>query len=101
MKWNGIVSQLSQRRIATRFATAKTTHAISTQLRRNKSVPGMSYRLDGRVGAQLLPQPPHADVDDVRPRIEVIAPDLREEPLAADHLARVLDQVVQETKLAI
>ena len=33
--------------------------------------------------------------------IEVVAPDLREQPLAADHLTLMLEQVVQDAELAI
>src|SRR5947208_16406346 len=101
MKWNGIVSQLAQRTIAARFARAKTAQATSTRLRSNHSVTGMSDRLDGRARAELLPETPHADVDDVRARIEVVAPDLGEQPLAADHLAAVLDELGAETELTV
>src|SRR5207247_5413352 len=101
MKWKGIVSQLSHMRIATRFATAKTTHAASRRLSRNQPITRMSHRFDRRVGAELLPQTSHADVDDIRSRIEVVSPDLREQPLAADHLACVLDEMVEETELAV
>src|SRR6266704_1167453 len=101
MKWNGIVSQLPQRRIPTRFATANTPQAISSGLRRNQSVARMSHRLDRRLRAELLPEPPHTNVDDVRARIEVVTPDLRQKPLAADHLAGVLDEVVEQAKLAV
>ena len=61
----------------------------------------MPDRLDGRVRAELLPQPAHADVDDVRPRIEVVAPHLGQQALAADHLARVQKQVMEEPELAV
>src|SRR5436190_4509901 len=100
MKWNGIVSQLSQRHIATRFAAAKTTHAISRLLSRRNAIPRMPNGLDG-VGAQLLPQAPDADVDDIRARIEVVAPDRREQPFAADDLARMHEEVVQKPELAV
>jgi hypothetical protein len=113
MKWNGIVSQLPHRDIATRFNAAKTTHAISrpkaptwwrrprgragfarasVSSRRN-AIPRMPNGLN-RLGAELLPQPADADVDDVGPRVEVVAPDRREQALAAHDLAGVEDEVV-------
>src|SRR2546423_14383615 len=100
MKWNGIVSQLCHRHIATRFAAANATHAISSDLRRSNPVPRVANGLD-RVGAELLPQAADADVDDVRARVEVVAPDLREQALAADDLAGVQDQVMEEPELAV
>src|SRR5712691_750399 len=101
MKWNGIVSQLGASAIATRFAAANANQASSTALRRSKPITAMPDRLDRCSRAELLPQPPDADVDDVRPRIEVVAPDLGEEPLAADDLALVTDEVVEEAELAV
>src|SRR5438093_10895564 len=101
MKWNGIVSQLSQRIIARRFATAKSAQPRSIALRRSKAVPRVADSLDRRVLAELLPQPPDADLDDVRAGIEVVAPDLGEETFAADHLAGVQGEVVQKPELAV
>src|SRR5437870_3387509 len=99
MKWNGIVSQLSQWIIASRFATAKRPHPRSIALRRGKAVPRVADGLDRRLGAELLPQPAHAHLDDVRAGVEVVAPHLGEEALAADHLARVQDEVVEQPEL--
>src|SRR5438552_18673407 len=114
MKWNGTVSQLCHRAIATRFAAAKATHAISKRkaptrrrrprgragfarasvgLRSSNPIPRVPDGLD-RLGAELLPQPPDADVDDVRAGVEVVAPDLREQALAAHDLAGVQHEVV-------
>src|SRR2546423_12385653 len=100
MKWNGIVSQSCQRPIATRFAAANATHATSSPLRRSNPIPRVADGLD-RGGAELLAQPADADVDDVRARVEVVAPYLGEEPLAADDLARVQHEVVQEAELPV
>src|SRR5438270_12420591 len=61
----------------------------------------MPYRLDGCVRPELLAQSADADVDDVRARVEVVAPDLGEQALAAHDLARVEDQVVEEPELAV
>src|ERR671936_1148528 len=101
MKWKGMVSHPSQMRIAARSPRAKTPHATSSRSGRDEPIPRMSHSLDGRCVAELPAQPPDAHVDDVRSRIEVIAPDLGKQTLAADDFARVLDQVVEETELAI
>ena len=100
-KWKGIVSQLGHAIIASRFARANTAHASSTALRRNQPVAGMPNRLDGGVGTELLTQSADAHVDDVRPWVERVAPDLGEQSLAADHLACVEEQLVQKAELAI
>src|SRR5207302_1083630 len=101
MKWKGMVSQLGHSSIAARFAAANANHASSTELRRSESITAMSHRLDGSVLAELLPEPPDADLDDVRARIEVVAPDVREQPLPAHDLALVEHQVVEEPELAV
>src|SRR5690242_2653512 len=101
MKWNGIVSQCGVSSIAARFTAAKTAHASSTQLRRQKPISDIANGLDGRVRPQLLAQPPNADVDDVGARVEVVAPHAAQQLLAADHLARVLAELVQQAELAL
>src|SRR2546423_708466 len=101
MKWKGMVSQLGHSSIAARFAPANANHASSTELRRSESITAMPHRLDGSVLAELLPEPPDADLDDVRTRIEVVAPDVREQPLPAHDLAFVAHQVVEEPELAV
>src|SRR3989440_4490418 len=121
MKWNGTVSQLCHRAIAARFAMAKATHAISRRkaptrrrrstgragfarasvgLRSSNPIPRVPHGLD-RLGAELLPQPADADVDDVRARVEVVAPDLGEQALATHDLAGVQNQVMEEPELAV
>src|SRR4051794_19110210 len=101
MKWNGTVSHRPQRSIASRFAIAKASQPSSTALRLSQAVAGMADGLDRRRGPELLAQPTDADVDHVRARIEVITPDLGEEPLAADDFAGAFEQAVQELELAI
>src|SRR5436305_1559416 len=101
MKWNGIVSQYSQRIIPARFATANASQPSSTRLRCRNSIAGMADGLDRGTGPELLPQAPDADVDDVGARVEVVAPDLREQALAAHHLAGALEQVMEEPELAV
>src|SRR3954470_7152666 len=101
MKWNGIVSHCSHRSTAPRFAAAKASQASSTPLRLSKAVPGVAYGFDRRARAELLPQSPDTDVDHVRMRIEVIAPDLREQALTADDLACTLEEAVKKLELAV
>src|SRR6266550_6300108 len=103
MKWNGIVSQVAHRAMATRFAAANATHRRSIGLSRlsgRKPIPDVANGLDRR-GAKLLAEAADADVHDVRPRIEVVAPHLREQLLPAADLAGMRDQVAQQLKLAI
>src|SRR2546430_7336088 len=101
MKWNGIVSQRSHLTIASAFATANTAHATSMRLGRGQPVARMANGLDRSVGAELLAQASHAHLDDVRPRVEVVAPHLREQALAADDLAGMQREVVQQPELAV
>lgn len=61
----------------------------------------MTDGLDRSVSAEFLAEAADADLDDIRPRIEVEAPDLGEEPLAADHFTLVLDQMMENAKLAV
>src|SRR6266550_1508039 len=100
-KWNGIVSQPGQMPIATKFAIAKAAQATSGHLRRREAIARMANGFDRRVRTELLAQPPNTDVDDVRVRVEVVAPDLGKQTLAADHLALVLEQVMKDAKFAI
>src|SRR6266511_3193182 len=100
MKWNGIVSHRSHVIIAARFATANAPHASSTDLRR-KPVPGRSHGFDRGVRPELLAHAPHAHVDDIRARIEVVSPHLGEKPLAAHDLTRALGEIQEEAKLAM
>src|SRR2546423_7724964 len=101
MKWNGTVSQRSQRIIASTLASANASHANSTALCRSKPVTRMANGFDRRVWTKLLAQPADADIDDVRVRIEVIAPDLGEQPLPAEHLPGAFEQPAEELELAV
>src|SRR5436309_14385459 len=100
MKWNGIVSQLAHRTIAARFAAANATQRRSIGLSRRKPVPDVANGLDRR-GPELLPESADAHVHDVRPRIEVVAPHLREQLLPAADLVGMRDEVAQQLKLAV
>src|SRR2546426_9036991 len=101
MKWNGTVSHRSQRTIASRFASANANQPSSTPLRLSQAVAGMADGFDWRSGPELLAQPADAYVDHVRAGIEVITPNLGEQPLAADDLAGAFEQAVQELELAV
>src|SRR2546423_8115227 len=101
MKWKGIVSQLGQSSIAARFAAATASKARWTSLARTQPIAAMPHSLDRSAGAELAPQASYAHLDYVRARVEVVPPDLREQALAADDLALVLDEVVQEAKLTV
>src|SRR5437016_2170358 len=100
MKWNAIVSQLAHRAIAARFAAANATQRRSIGLSRRKPVPDVTHGLDRR-RPELLPEAADADVHDVGPRIEVVAPHLREQLLPAADLVGMRDQVAQQLKLAV
>src|SRR5437879_421243 len=101
MKWKGTVSQLGQSSIAPRFATAKRPHAASsTRFLGRKAIPDVTDGLD-RTRTELLPQPADADVDDVRTGVEVITPDVGEQLLAADDLAAMADEMVEQPELAV
>src|ERR1019366_6457337 len=72
-------------------ASSATRHNISTRV-----APRLTRRRGSRRGGtELAAQPPHADINHVRPRVEVIAPDLGQEALPADHLADVQHQEMQ------
>lgn len=61
----------------------------------------MADSLDRSVVAELLAQSADTDVDDVGTGVEVVAPDLGEQPLATDHLTLVLDQVMKDPELPV
>src|SRR5581483_1881265 len=100
MRWKGIVSHDGQAIIAARHVAASAPQASSMRSGRD-AVARISHRLDRVRAAELLAQPSYADVDDVRSRVEAVAPDLREQPLAADDLPRVRDEVVEQPELAV
>src|SRR2546423_2099859 len=87
--------------MATRFAAANAAQPSSSQLRRSQAIADVPHRLDLNARPELLPQPADADIDDVRARVEVVAPDVGEQALAADRVARVLHQLLQQSELAV
>src|SRR5712691_2681661 len=108
MKWKGTVSQVGTSCIATRLAAAKTPHATLSHSprppgRRSGRVEAiaLSSHGDDRLRAELLPQAGHVDVDHVRARVELVAPDRRQEVLLGDGLSRVADQLPQQQELAL
>src|SRR5439155_7684980 len=99
MKWNGTVSQLGSSSIASRLTSEKKTQAMS--IRRSRfghssrsiridAVPNPTHGRD-RFGAELGAKPPDVHVDDVRPGIEVVAPDRGQQALLRDRAPAVLD----------
>src|SRR6266568_4897326 len=87
MKWKGTVSHSGNSSIAPRFATLNPAQATSIHRRppgsgrrsgRDDTVPLASDRLHGP-GTELAPEPAHVDVDDVRPAVEEVAPDRRQQ----------------------
>src|SRR6188472_39722 len=87
--------------MATRFAAAKAAQASSTALRCDQAITRMANRLDWCVGAELLTEATDANFDHIRARIEAVTPHLSEQPLPAQHLALVKDEVMEETELAV
>src|SRR5919197_802690 len=59
----------------------------------DEPIAAMPDRFD-RVRAELLAQPPDAHLDDVRARVEVVAPDVREQPLAAHEVVAAADSAL-------
>src|SRR2546423_4894457 len=101
MKWKGTVSHDCHTNMPTRFATANRPHPISSRLSLNKPVPRVADGLNRRFRAELLAQAADADLDDVRARVELVAPDLGQQALAAHDLPRVAREVVEEPELAV
>src|SRR6266540_1519163 len=61
----------------------------------------MADGLDRGLRAELLAEATDADLHDVGAWIEVVAPDLGEQALAADDLSRVLDEMMEQAKLPV
>src|SRR6202042_3845575 len=61
-------------------------------------VSGTAHRLD-QVEAELRPEPPDADIDDIGTGVEVVTPDGREQLVLAHRLAGVLPQRPQQQEL--
>ena len=59
----------------------------------------MPRTVSKRSRAELAAQVADVDVDDVRARVEVVAPDVREQLLAAQHLAGVAQERLQQREL--
>src|SRR6476660_7108610 len=122
MKWKGTVSQPANAKIATRLTAENAAHPASSRAGRNgqlslmanrpsppmrsarrpsaagKLIALTAHRLD-QAEAELGPQPPHAHVDHVGARVEVVSPHAREQPALGDRLAEVLRQLTQQQEL--
>src|SRR5580658_5396758 len=113
MRWKGMVSQSGNMNIRSRLARAKTVHTVSMtrggygQPRRGSflaSSPGHElialtpHGLD-QVEAQLGAETADAHVDDVGPRVELVAPDGGEQLGLGDRVPGVLGELVQQQEL--
>src|SRR5438309_2288852 len=93
-----------------RLAIAKIAQRTSTQRSPRPGTPRRSglvnaisltaHRSD-RLAADLVAQPAHVDVDDVRARVEAVAPDGGEDPLLAERLAGTGHEFAQQEELAL
>src|SRR5437870_5000747 len=109
MKWKGTVSHSASSSIAARFANANRNHAASIRVKRclghsrSDAIDAIPLPADGldEVGAELGPEPAHVDVDDVRARVEVIAPHRGQQPLLRHRLARLVDQLLEQEELTL
>src|SRR5690242_9480461 len=101
MKWNGIVSQLGVSSIAMRLSTANRAQRASMRLSRSQAVTHIANGFDRGLRSQLAPEPANRYIHHVGARVEVVSPDMGEELLAAHHLARPLEQEVEQAELAV
>src|SRR5438309_2444722 len=108
MKWKGTVSHSPNMTIAIRFSIVKTPQPTSShaplgtsRLSRSSGIDTVSLTPDGDdgLGAELRSEPPDIDVHDVRARVEVIAPHVRQQPLLRDRLTRILHEFPQQEEL--
>src|ERR1700730_15099078 len=93
MKWKGTVSHSPKTIMATRFRAVKTPQAASSQAPEGSSRRSSSSGIDAislapnggdRLRAELRPQAAYIHVDDVRARIEVVAPHGRQQAFLRD-----------------
>src|ERR1700722_7664897 len=113
MRWKGTVSQQGKKNMRSRLARGKAVHTTSItrggygQPRRGSfraSSPGHElialtpHGLD-QLEAQLGAEAAAAHVDDVGPRVELVAPDGGEQPALGDRVPGVLGQLAQQQEL--
>src|SRR6516164_8858371 len=122
MKWKGTVSQPANAKIATRLTAEKAAHTASSSAGRNgqlsltanlpspeirsasppsvvgKLIALTAHRLD-QAEAEFGPQPPHAHVDHVGARVEVVSPHAGQQPALGHRLTGVLRQLAQQQEL--
>ena len=71
-------------------------------MRLPQRVPGAAHRLQHHAGArpvELAPQPAGVHVHDVGERVELLVPGALEDALAAEHLARVPQEELEQAEL--
>src|SRR5262249_18901540 len=122
MKWNGTVSQPAKAKMAIRLTAENAAQATSSRTGRNGQLSLMArppspvmrsamppsavgelialtaHRLD-QAEAELGPQPPHAHVDHVGTRGEVVSPHAGQQPAFGDRLSDVLRQLAPPPEL--
>src|SRR5580765_1163397 len=109
MKWNGTVSHEGMRSIAARLATENRTQATSIHRSRfgHSSASGRIEPVSNptdrgdRVRTELRAEAANVDVDHVGPRIEVVAPDRRQQPLLRHGASRMPHQLLKEQELSV
>src|SRR6478672_3716124 len=109
MKWNGTVSHEGMRSIAARLASEKSTQATSIHRSRfgHSSASGriepISHPTDrgDRVRTELRAEAATVDIDYVRPGVEVVAPDRREQPFLRHRATCLPHQLLEEQELSV
>src|SRR6476620_4348246 len=109
MKWKGTVSHEGIRSIAARLASENSTQATSIHRSRfgHSSASGriepVSHPADrgDRVGTELRPEAANVNVDHVRPRVEVIAPDRGQQPFLRYRASCVPHELLQEQEFPV
>src|SRR4051812_16634379 len=82
------------------LAEANTAHAGNSQPSRAEAVSDITHRLDVLTG-QLAAQSSDIDVDDVAPRVEAEAPDVRQQLVAGADLVGASHEMTQQKELSL
>src|SRR6476620_2632725 len=109
MKWNGTVSHAGRMRRAATSATENSTQATSIHRARfgHSSASGriepISHPTDrgDRVRTELRAEAANVDVDHVGPRVEVVTPDRRQQPLLRHGASCAPHQSLEEQELSV
>src|SRR6476646_681750 len=109
MTWNGTVAHEGMRSIAARLASENSPQATPIHRSRfgHSSASGriepVSHPTDrgDRVRTELRAKAANVDVDHVGPRVEVVTPDRRQQPLLRHGASRVPHQLLKEEELSV